>query len=113
MFRENRLLAEDFHETLYLFRNYGNMSQNVSPAAIRIDALCVEICFCFCFTQVHSQQYRQAFSSNSAPLVNLELATLRFEVKLSHFSFNKSINRGSYMSAHVLIEFIKRVEEKR
>ena len=38
MFRENRLLAEDFHETLYLIRNYGNISQNVSPAAIRIDA---------------------------------------------------------------------------
>ena len=80
MIHENRLLADNFHETLYLFRYYGNMSQNLSPAAIGIDVLCVKICLCWCFAQVHSQQYRQALSSNSVPLVNLELAAFRFEV---------------------------------
>ena len=45
IFHENRLLADDSHETSYLlfFRKLGNMSQNLSSAAVVIGALRVNI----------------------------------------------------------------------
>ena len=45
IFYENRLLAEDSHETSYLifFRKLGKMSQNLSPAEFVIGALRVNI----------------------------------------------------------------------
>ena len=41
MFHENRLLADDSHETscLIFFRKLGKMSQNLSSAAVVIGAL--------------------------------------------------------------------------
>ena len=44
MFHENRLLADNFHEISYLlfFRKLGNMSQNMSSAAVVIGALRVK-----------------------------------------------------------------------
>ena len=45
IFHESRLLADDSHETSYLFfRKLGKMSQNVSSAAVVIDALRVNRC---------------------------------------------------------------------
>ena len=45
MFYENRLLADDSHEISYLicFEKLGNMSQNLSSAAVVIGALRVNI----------------------------------------------------------------------
>ena len=44
IFHENRLLADDSHETSYLifFKNLGKMSQNLSSAAVVIGALRVK-----------------------------------------------------------------------
>ena len=45
IFHENRLLADDFHEisNLIFFRKLGKMSQNLSPAAVVIRALRVNL----------------------------------------------------------------------
>ena len=43
IFHENRLLADDSHEISYfVFRELGNMSQNLSSAAVVIGALMVK-----------------------------------------------------------------------
>ena len=46
IFHENRLLADDSHETSYLilFRKLGRMSQNLSSAAVVIGTLRVNFC---------------------------------------------------------------------
>ena len=44
IFHENRLLADDSHEISYLiFRKLRKMSQNLSSAAVVIDALRVKL----------------------------------------------------------------------
>ena len=43
IFHENRLPADDSHEISYLFFKLGNISQNLSSAAVVIGALRVNI----------------------------------------------------------------------
>ena len=65
IFNENHLLADDSHETSYLifFRNIGKMLQNLSSAAVVIDALRVK--------QIFMLMLRVPFSRGQAQIMTL------------------------------------------
>ena len=68
IFHENRLWADNFHETSYLifFFKLGKMSQNLSSAAVMIGTLRVKytgnVCELYCFVvKLNFDKKRQYF----------------------------------------------------